>query len=33
MAPWSWYAAALRLYVVKDQAVEEDFCVIATETT
>ena len=33
MGPWSWYAAALRLYVVKDQAVEEDFCVIATETT
>lgn len=33
MAPWGWYAAALRLYVVKDQLVEEDFCVIATETT
>jgi len=33
MAPWGWYAAALRLYVVKDQSVEEDFCIIATETT
>lgn len=33
MAAWGWYAAALRLYVAKDQAVEEDFCIIATETT
>lgn len=33
MPAWGWYAAALRLYVVKDQSVEEDFCVIATETT
>lgn len=33
MSPWGWYAAALRLFVVRDQAVEEDFCIIATETT
>lgn len=31
MAPYSWYPVALRLYIVKDQAVEEDYCVIATE--
>ncbi|CAB4155605.1 hypothetical protein UFOVP660_15 [uncultured Caudovirales phage] len=33
LGPWGWYAAALRLYVVKDQAVEEDFCIIATESS
>lgn len=32
MTPFGWYVAALRLYVVKDQSVQEDFCVIATET-
>lgn len=32
MAPYSWHVAALRLYVVKDVAVVEDFCIIATET-
>lgn len=32
MAPYSWHVAALRLYIVADQAVEEDYCVIATET-
>jgi len=33
LGPWEWYAAALRLYVVKDQAIQEDFCIIATETS
>jgi hypothetical protein len=32
MAPYSWHVAALRLYIVADQEVEEDYCVIATET-
>lgn len=32
MAPYSWAVAALRLYIVKDIEVVEDFCVIATET-
>ncbi|MFM6983795.1 MAG: hypothetical protein ACKOXF_06665, partial [Chitinophagaceae bacterium] len=32
MAPYSWYVAALRLYIVKDVEVVEDFCIIATET-
>ena len=31
MEPYGWYVGALRLYAVKDQAVEEDYCVIATE--
>lgn len=33
MPPYSWVTAALRLYIVKDVEVVEDFCVIATETT
>ena len=33
MQPYSWYVAALRLYIVKDVEVLEDYCVIATETT
>jgi hypothetical protein len=32
VTPYSWHVAALRLYVVKDQSVQEDYCVIATET-
>lgn len=32
MAAWGWYVAALRIYGVKDQAVEEDYCIIATES-
>ena len=32
MAPYSWYVAALRIYGVKDQAVEEDYCILATES-
>jgi len=32
MPPYSWGVAALRLYIVKDVEVVEDFCVIATET-
>lgn len=32
MAPGGWYVAALRIYGVKDQAVEEDYCIIATES-
>lgn len=31
MPAYSWAVGALRLYAVKDQAVEEDYCVIATE--
>jgi hypothetical protein len=33
MQPYSWALAALRVYIVKDIEVVEDFCVIATETT
>jgi len=33
MQPYSWYVAALRLYIRKDQAIEEDYCVIATQTS
>jgi hypothetical protein len=32
MAAWGWYVAALRIYGSKDQAVEEDYCIIATES-
>ena len=32
MAPGGWYVAALRIYGSKDQAVEEDYCIIATES-
>jgi hypothetical protein len=32
MAAYSWAIAALRIYGVKDQAVEEDYCIISTES-
>jgi hypothetical protein len=32
MQPYSWAVAAVRLYIVKDQEVPEDYCVISTET-
>jgi hypothetical protein len=32
MQPYSWAVAAVRLYIVKDIEVVEDYCVISTET-
>ncbi len=32
MTAWGWAVAALRIYGVKDQSVEEDYCIIATES-
>ena len=32
MTGYGWYIAALRIYGVKDQAVQEDYCIIATES-